>query len=137
MTSAATQPATGTGGRRIESHGLIWRPGDRIQILHVLGELDMATADGLAARGCGAFAHAWLLLLDLSDLSFCDARGLSALTRIANHAGKTGGRCALIAPQPQVAKLLLICRLNQRLPVFATVDDALTNLTATASTCTG
>jgi len=111
------------------------RPGDRIQILHVLGELDLATADGLAARGCDAFAHAWLLLLDLSDLSFCDACGLSALVRIAKRADMTGGRCALIAPQPQVAKVL-ICRLNQRLPVFATVDDALADLTATASACT-
>jgi anti-sigma B factor antagonist len=111
------------------------RPGDRIQILHVLGELDLATADGLAARGCDAFAHAWLLLLDLSDLSFCDACGLSALVRIAKRADMTGGRCALIAPQPQVAKVLLICRLNQRLPVFATVDDALADLTATASAC--
>jgi anti-anti-sigma regulatory factor len=56
--------------------------------------------------------------------------------RIAKRADMTGGRCALIAPQPQVAKVLLICRLNQRLPVFATVDDALADLTATASACT-
>jgi anti-anti-sigma factor len=71
----------------------------------VLGELDLATADGLAARGCDAFAHAWLLLLDLSNLSFCDACGLSALVRIANHADITGGRCALIAPQRQVVNV--------------------------------
>src|SRR5215468_8741083 len=68
--------------------------------------------------------------LDLASLSFCDARGLSALVRIANQADRAGCRLALIAPQPPVAKLLRICRLDQRLPVFATTDHALAGLTA-------
>jgi anti-anti-sigma factor len=96
-----------------------------IQILHAPEELDLATADRLAEQGCAASAHAWLLLLDLSDLSFCDARGLSALVKIANHADQTGCRYGLISPRPQVAKVIRICRLDQRLPVFATIDDAL------------
>jgi len=71
-----------------------------------------------------------LLLLDLTSLSFCDAGGLSAFVRIANQADRTGCRLALIAPQPPVAKVLRICRLDQRLPVFATTGDALARLTA-------
>jgi anti-anti-sigma factor len=60
--------------------------GDRIHTLQVAGELDMATADDTAAQGGAAIArHAGLLLLDLTRLSFCDAHGLSALVRIANH----------------------------------------------------
>ena len=105
--------------------------GDGIQILHLAGELDLATANDTAARGHAAITgHTWLLLLDLTRLSFCDARGLSALVRIANHADKTGCRYGLIAPQPQVAKVLRICRLDQRMPVFATIDDALAHLPA-------
>ena len=105
--------------------------GDGIQILHLAGELDLATADDTAARGHDAITgHTWLLLLDLTRLSFCDARGLSALVRIANHADKTGCRYGLIAPQPQVAKVLRICRLEQRMPVFATIDDARAHLPA-------
>ena len=93
-------------------------------------ELDLATADGLAARGCAIAGQAGLLLLDLTSLSFCDARGLSALVRIANQADRAGCRLALIAPQPPVAKVLRICRLDQRLPVFATTGHAVAGLTA-------
>ena len=51
----------------------------RIEVLRVPEELDLASADGLARQAYAAIAsHAWLLLLDLTGLSFCDARGLSA-----------------------------------------------------------
>ena len=112
------------------------RCGDEIQVLPVNGELDLATAGSLAARGCAAIAgHTRLLLLDLTRLSFCDACGVSSLVRIANHADKTGCRYGLIAPQPPVAKLLRITRLDQRMPVFATVGDALARLTASPGAC--
>jgi anti-anti-sigma factor len=109
-------------------------PGEGIQCLPMPEELDIATADSLARRGMAAIArHARLLLLDLTSLSFCDARGLSALVTIANHADQAQCRYALIAPQPQVAKVLRITRLDQRMPIFATVGDALTYLTPRAS----
>jgi anti-anti-sigma factor len=101
-----------------------------IEVLRAPQELDLATADGLAAQGCAIAAHAGLLLLDLTSLSFCDARGLSALVTIANQADRAGCRLALIAPQPPVAKILRICRLDQRLPVFATTGHALAGLAA-------
>ena len=96
-----------------------------VQILYVAGELDFAVADDLAARGCAAVLRsARLLLLDLSGLSFCDARGLGALVRIANRADEADCRYGLVAPQPPVEKVLRITGLDQRLAVFATVDDA-------------
>ena len=110
------------------------RRGEGIQILGVSGELDLATVDSLAARGRAALARrARVLLLDLTGLSFCDAHGLSAFVKIANHADKTGCRYGLIAPQPLVAKLLRITGLDRRMPVFTTIHDALAHLTATAS----
>jgi anti-anti-sigma factor len=101
------------------------------EILHIPEELDVVTADRLAARGYAAIArHARVLLLDLTGLSFCDARGLGALVRIANHADKTGCRYGLVGPRPRVAKLLRVTGLDQRLPVFATINDARARLTA-------
>jgi len=108
--------------------------GGGVQVLVPPGELDLATADALAARGCAAAAHAGLLLLDLGGLSFCDARGLRALVQIANHADRMGCRYGLIAPQPRVAKVLGICRLHQRLPVFATIGEAAEHLAARTGT---
>jgi len=106
-----------------------WR-GRKAEILAVPEELDLITADSLATRGCAAISRcAQLLLLDLSGLSFCDARGLGALVKIANHAEAAGCRYGLIAPQSQVAKLLRITGLDQRMPVFSTLNEALTRLT--------
>jgi len=108
-------------------------PGAGIEILSMPAELDLATADGLVEQGYAAIARsARLLLLDLTGLSFCDASGLSAFVRIANHADAAGCRFGLIAPRPPVAKILRISGLDSRLPVFATIDDALALLTAIA-----
>ena len=72
------------------------------------------------------------MLLDLTGLSFCDARGLSAFVRIANQADSAGCGFALIAPRPPVAKILRISGLDRRLAVFATIDDARALRTAAA-----
>lgn len=96
-------------------------------------ELDLLTADRLVEQGCAALARQpRLLLLDLAGLSFCDARGLGALVRIANQADAAGCRYGLIAPRAPVAKILRIGDLNRRLPVFATIEDALASLAAIA-----
>ena len=89
--------------------------GRQIQVVQVRGELDLTLADSLAVRGYAAIGRqARVLLLDLAGVSFCDACGLSALVRIANHADRTGCRYGLIAPQPPVVKVLRITGLDQR-----------------------
>ena len=107
--------------------------GAGIEIVTMPAELDLLTGEDVVAQGCAAIARsARLLLLDLAGLSFCDARGLSAFVRIANHADAAGCGFGLIAPQPQVAKVLRISDLDSRMPVFATIDDALALRTAKA-----
>ena len=104
--------------------------GRQVLLVRLRGELDLATADAVVTQGyAAAGGQVRVLLLDLAGVSFCDARGLSALVRIANRADTTGCRCGLIAPRPQLVKVLQITGLDQRLPAFATVDDALTHLT--------
>ena len=67
--------------------------GAGIEILSMPAELDLATASGVVEQGRAAIARsARLLLLNLTGLSFCDARGLSAFGRIANHADAAGCR---------------------------------------------
>jgi anti-sigma B factor antagonist len=100
-------------------------PADQTQILSVRGELDLATADDLYQRGHAAIgSNARLLLLDLADLSFCDACGLSAIVRIANEARAAGCGYGLVAPQPLVVKVLRITGLDARLPAYATLEEA-------------
>ncbi len=103
--------------------------GREVQLVPVRGELDLATADNVATRGYAAIGgQARVLLLDLAGVSFCDACGLNALVRIANRADATGCRYGLIAPRPQLMKVMRITGLDQRLPVFASVNDALAHL---------
>jgi len=114
-------------------------PDDGTQIVTVQGELDLATADSLYRRGRAAIArHARLLLLDLAAVSFCDSCGLSAFVKIANEADAAGCRYGLVAPQPLVVKVLRITGLDQRLPVFRTIEEArlrLLALTGSAPSC--
>jgi anti-sigma B factor antagonist len=120
MTSGENQATAGSGGG--------------IEIVPMPAELDLTTSAGAAALGCAAIARlARLVLLDLAGLSFCDARGLSAFVQIANQADAAGCGFGLIAPRPQVAKILRISGLDTRIPVFASIDDALALLTATAT----
>ena len=110
-------------------------PEDQTEILIVRGELDLATADGLYRRGRAAIGRRpRLLLLDLADLSFCDASGLSAFVRIANEAQAAGCCYGLVAPQPLVVKMLRITGLHARLPVFATMEEACHHLVALTET---
>jgi anti-sigma B factor antagonist len=107
--------------------------GGGIEIVRMPAELDLATSEGVAEQGYAAIARlARLVLLDLTGLSFCDARGLSAFVRIANQADAAGCGFALIAPRPPVAKILRISGLDRRLAVFATIDDARALRTAAA-----
>jgi anti-anti-sigma factor len=93
--------------------------GAGIEIVSMPAELDLTTSEDVAAQGCAAIARlARLVLLDLTGVSFCDARGLSALVRIANHADAAGCGFGLLAPRPLVAKILRISGLDSRLPVF-------------------
>ena len=108
--------------------------GAGIEIVRMPAELDLTTSEGAVEQGCAAMGRpVRLLLLDLTGLSFCDARGLSAFVRIANHADAAGCGFGLIAPQPPVAKILRISGLDSRMPVFATVDDARALLMAMAA----
>jgi anti-sigma B factor antagonist len=104
-------------------------PGEAL-ILTVQGELDLATADILYLRARAAInRHARLLLLDLTGVSFCDARGLSAFVRIANDADAAGCRYGLVTPPPNVARILRITGLDNRLHVFASIDQTDTGRT--------
>jgi anti-sigma B factor antagonist len=120
MTPGENQATAGSGGG--------------IEIVRMPAELDLTSSEGVAALGCAAIVRlARLVLLDLTGLSFCDARGLSAFVKIANQADAAECGFGLIAPRPQVAKILRVSGLDSRMPVFATVDDALALRTATAA----
>ncbi|MFG2084894.1 MULTISPECIES: STAS domain-containing protein [unclassified Spirillospora] len=62
------------------------RPGGRIVVVHVDGEIDNATAGLLREHALSAARSASppLLVLHLGPVTFCDASGLGALVAIGN-----------------------------------------------------
>ena len=80
------------------------------------GELDIATAE-TAVRYVRQVIdhHHGPVIADVAMLSFCDARGLNALLRIAGHAQRAGSPFQLTSPSPSLTKLLRITGLDRRL----------------------
>jgi anti-sigma B factor antagonist len=81
-----------------------------VRVIAVAGELDIATAPELCARLDSSRAvHRPRLLVDLSDVTFCDSTGLRALLGAASEVRAHGGRFAMVCPAPgDVARLLEI-----------------------------
>jgi anti-anti-sigma factor len=79
--------------------------------------------DALTAGQCGEFLLALLdehpptIVLDLSELSFCDAGGLSAFVRLANRTEALGGAVTLTGVRSLLARQLRITGLDRRFPV--------------------
>jgi anti-sigma B factor antagonist len=83
-----------------------------------VGELDCASAEQAYEYVRNVIdAYGGQVLLDLAGLSFCDAHGLGALARMSKHAGQAGSQMHLVAPTPQLRKIIRITSLEDKLPV--------------------
>ena len=65
------------------------------------------------------------VVVDLSGIEFCDSTGLSAFVLGSNRATEQGGWLRLAGPGAFLEQLLDTVGLTPRLPVYATVTDAL------------
>ena len=96
-----------------------------VGVFAVSGELDLATIGILKDVVGGEIGDAGgLVVLDLSDLSFCDSTGLGTFVGLHRQAISAGITLALAAPRKRVADLLQISGINQVVPVFESVDAA-------------
>ena len=89
-------------------------------------EIDVTSADGLrtalvdaAARGHGTF------VVDMSLTRFCDSSGLHALVAAHRRAQAEGGEVLLVVPDTAVLRVLAITGMDQVIPNFASLDEAL------------
>jgi anti-anti-sigma factor len=85
-------------------------------VVSVGGELDIATADTAVSDLTRLIdRHHGPVIVDLSALRFCDARGLSALLRITRYAEQGDHRFRFASPSPSLVRLLRITALDRRL----------------------
>ncbi len=85
--------------------------------VRVSGELDIATADQ---------AYTYLrdvvdnqdgpVMMNLSELTFCDAAGLGVLARVAGHARRSGRSLKLTAARPSLVRIMHITGMDEAFP---------------------
>ena len=68
------------------------------------------------------------VVVDLSEVEFCDSTGLSAFVIGNNRAVARGGWVRLASPGEFLGQVLETAGLTPRLSVYATVPEALTDL---------
>lgn len=89
------------------------------------GELDLATAETFRAHLRVAVQGTGGIMLDLRDLRYLDSSGLNALLDTHRDASPSGRRIALVKPSPVVRRILSVLRLENLMPVFSSVEEAL------------
>jgi len=98
-------------------------PGDRVArtVIHVAGELDVATSGLLAAAVARAMeagnAGRADLVVDLAHVRFIDASGVNVLIRAASRARGADGTLVLRSPSRAVRRMLDVLRLREVLTV--------------------
>jgi anti-anti-sigma factor len=90
------------------------------------GDLDVATAPALRER-LTALLHPGMrrLVLDLSEVVFCDAAALAVLIGTQRRAAREGITVHLAAPRHQVTKILRVTGLDRALNIHPTLAAAL------------
>ncbi|MEV4111955.1 STAS domain-containing protein [Nonomuraea sp. NPDC049695] len=87
--------------------------------VHLSGEIDIFTSAALRQQLMSTLHYSTsLLILDLSQVSFCDASGLAVLVGIQHRARPMGITLALTAPRPFMSRLLHITGLDRGLPML-------------------
>ena len=90
------------------------------------GEIDITNADGLQAallesseQGHGR------LVVDMSRTRFCDTAGLHALVGAHKRALAEGGEVRLVIPDAAVQRIFALTGLDQVIPNFTSLHEAL------------
>ncbi len=79
------------------------------------GELDIASAEVAVGYVRDVIdRHHGPVIVDLTALAFCDARGLAALVRMAGYAEQMGCPFRLASPSPSLVKIMRITGLDRR-----------------------
>jgi anti-sigma B factor antagonist len=107
--------------------------------VHVVGALDLATAPQLRRTLHEARLHAFLLVLDLRELTSMDSSGLRVILDAAGAARREGGRVMVVRGPANVDRMFTLTGASDQVMIFdldpnepdqALLDPAPTNVAA-------
>jgi anti-sigma B factor antagonist len=110
-------PSTGAGLSRERLPGHV--------LITLRGELDIATTPSLRDRLHAALQDPGpLVVIDLSQVTFCDASGLALLVGARRRTEPKGTTLVLAAPSAQLAKMLGVTGLHSAFTIRRSVASA-------------
>jgi len=87
------------------------------QVVAMSGELDIATAEQAYAYLTDVIEHTHASVsVDLGNLTFCDASGLSVFARTADRARESGRQFKLTFARPSLVKIMRITGMDSAFP---------------------
>jgi len=104
-----------------------------VPVIQVHGELDLATAGRLCrtVQAVGAVRRGSRVMIDLTELAFCDSTGLRALMGAVREIEILGGKAALaVRPGSRLDRVLELTGLHEFLRVADSPQEALRRLGA-------
>lgn len=105
-----------------------------VAVVEVTGDIDLTMVAELRERLFALADEGQPLIVDLNRVTFIDSAGLGVLIGAARRVGGRGGSLHAVCSQPQPRKLLWMTGVDRRIPLSATVDEALTLQTAPRDT---
>jgi anti-sigma B factor antagonist len=89
-------------------------------VVRIGGELDLATRASIEPAVFAAVGASESVVLDLSELTFCDSGGIALFIRAHDQATAKGSRLALREPSAMLRRLIEITGLEVIIPVVGT-----------------
>jgi anti-sigma B factor antagonist len=100
-----------------------------VDVFHLEDEIDLHYAPALRALfQAKAMCRCRALVVDLSGVPFIDSTGIAVLLEYLRDATGFGGRFCIAAPTDHVRHVFEIIRLDEALPVFETVAEAIATM---------
>ena len=107
-----------------------------VPVVRAPEEIDIANAGGLkaalleaagleAAGPEAAGPGRALVVVDMSRTRFCDSTGLNTLVAVARQARGEGGEVRLVVVGGGVARLMALTGVDRVIPLYASLEDAL------------
>jgi anti-sigma B factor antagonist len=92
------------------------------EVVTLAGELDMAHAPTVVETLDALADHERPVVVDLTDLTFIDSSGIHAILRPRPQQGSV----LLVCPPGNIQRVLTVTKIDRVLPVYETLDEALT-----------
>jgi anti-sigma B factor antagonist len=125
---------TRIGGGDMPGTGYEIRWVDGLPVVSAPAEIDLTNAGDLreAMQSCLDADHA-TLVVDMSETTFCDSAGVEQLVRASRQAVAAGGEVRLAVGAVSVMRLLAIVGVDRMLPIFTSLDEAVTETSTETS----